>query len=170
MGLLFNSKLCEGKVERAAKMLKVIWFSADHSSYHTYGGYIWRGVLVSSRDLKLWPWPFAHLYALLMMKLSSCDGNGMVHKVKHSCYVKWSEVKVAQSCLTLCDPMGYTIYGILQARILEWVAFPFSRGSSQPRDRTQISCIAGRLFTIWDTREATCFMALYKNKVCWPLI
>ena len=45
-----------------------------------------------------------------------------------------SEVKVAQSCLTLCDPMGYTVHRILQARILEWVAFPFSRGSSQPRD------------------------------------
>ena len=43
------------------------------------------------------------------------------------------EVKVAQSCPTLCDPMDYTVYGILQARILEWVAFPFSRGSSQSR-------------------------------------
>ena len=42
------------------------------------------------------------------------------------------KVKVAQSCLTLCDPMDYTVRGILQARILEWVAFPFSRGSSQP--------------------------------------
>ena len=42
--------------------------------------------------------------------------------------------KVAQSCLTLCNPMDYTVHGILQARILEWVAFPFSRGSSQPRD------------------------------------
>ena len=43
------------------------------------------------------------------------------------------EVKVAQLCLTLCDPMDYTVHGILQPRILEWVAFPFSRGSSQPR-------------------------------------
>ena len=42
--------------------------------------------------------------------------------------IKQSEVKVAQSCLTLCDPMEYTVHGILQARILEWVAFPFSRG------------------------------------------
>ena len=53
-------------------------------------------------------------------------------------------VKVVQLCPTLCDPMDYTVHGILQARILEWVAFPFSRGSSQPRDRTQVSCIAGR--------------------------
>ena len=56
-------------------------------------------------------------------------------------------VKVAQSCLTLCKPMECTVHGILQARILEWVAFPFSRASSQPRDKTQVSCIAGRLFT-----------------------
>ena len=44
------------------------------------------------------------------------------------------KVKVAQSCLTLCDPMDYSVHGILQDIILEWVAFPFSRGSSQPRD------------------------------------
>ena len=58
-----------------------------------------------------------------------------------------SEVKVAQSCLTLCDSMNYTVHGILQARILEWVAVPFSRGSSQPRDRTQVSHIAVVFFT-----------------------
>ena len=57
------------------------------------------------------------------------------------------KVKVAQWCLTLCDPTDSIIYGILQARILEWVAFPFSRGSSQPRDQTQVSCIAGGFFT-----------------------
>ena len=50
--------------------------------------------------------------------------------------------------------MDYTVHGILQARTLEWVAFPFSRGSSQPRDQTQVSCIAGRFFTSWPTREA----------------
>ena len=47
-----------------------------------------------------------------------------------------------------------TVHGILQARILEWVAFPFSRGSSQPRDRTQVSCITGRFLTSWATKEA----------------
>ena len=51
-------------------------------------------------------------------------------------------VKVAQSCPTLCDPVDYTVHRVLQARILEWVAFPFSRGSSQPRDQTQVSHIA----------------------------
>ena len=56
-------------------------------------------------------------------------------------------VKVTQSCPTLCNPMDYTVHGILQARILEWVAVPFTRGSSQPRDRTQVSHIAGGFFT-----------------------
>ena len=58
-----------------------------------------------------------------------------------------SEVQVAQSCVTLCDPMDYTVLGIIQARILEWVAVPFFRGSSQPRDRTWVYCISGRFFT-----------------------
>ena len=69
---------------------------------------------------------------------------------------KWS--KVSQSCLTLCDPVdcsppGSSVHGILQARILEWIAISFYRGSSQPRDRTQVSCIAGRRFNLWATRE-----------------
>ena len=96
--------------------------------------------------------------------------------------LKWTEpslsflilvqkVKVAQSCLTLCNPTdcgqwllllqitdcsppGSSVNGILQARILEWVAISFSRGSSQPRDWSWIFCAAGRFFTIWATREA----------------
>jgi len=63
-------------------------------------------------------------------------------------------VKVTQSCLTLCDPVDCTIHGILQARILEWVAFPSSMGASQPRDRTQVSRTSGRFFTSWATRKA----------------
>ena len=66
--------------------------------------------------------------------------------------IKWSEVRVTQLCLTLCDPMDYTVYGILQARILEWIAVPFSRGSSQSRDQTQVSRIAGGFFTSWVTK------------------
>ena len=56
------------------------------------------------------------------------------------------EVKITQSCLTV-TPMDYIVHGILQARILEWVAFPFSRESSQPRDPTQVSHTTGRFFT-----------------------
>ena len=70
---------------------------------------------------------------------------------------KLTEMKVkmlvAQLCPTLCDPMdssppGSSVHGILQARILVWLAIPFSRGYSQPRDRTWVSCIGGRFFTI----------------------
>ena len=56
-------------------------------------------------------------------------------------------VKVTQSCPILCNIMDYRVHGILQARILEWVAIPFSRGSSQPKDRTQVSRTAGRFLT-----------------------
>ena len=67
--------------------------------------------------------------------------------------------EVTQSCPTVCDTMdcslpGSSIHGILQARILEWVAMSFSRGSSWTRDQTQVSCNAGRHFTLWATREA----------------
>ena len=62
-------------------------------------------------------------------------------------------MKVAQSCPTLCDPMNYSVHGISQARILQWVVFLFSRGFSQPMDKTQVSCIAGRFSTSWTTRE-----------------
>ena len=82
-------------------------------------------------------------------------GNQKVHATHfintHFIVVK---VKVAQSCPTLCDPMDYTVPGILQARILEWVAFPFSRGSSQPSNRTGVSCTADWFFTDWHIREA----------------
>ena len=65
-------------------------------------------------------------------------------------------------CMTLCDPMdcslsGSSVHGIFQARVLEWVAIAFSRGSSQLRDWTQVSCIAGRHFTIWATKEVLKF-------------
>ena len=68
--------------------------------------------------------------------------------------IRW----VTQSCPTLCNPMdcnlpGSSVHGILQARLLEWVAIPFSRESSRLRDQTWVSCIAGRFFIIWATKE-----------------
>ena len=68
------------------------------------------------------------------------------------------KVLVAQSCPTLCNPMdynlpGFSFHGILQARILEWVAIPFCRGSYWPRNQTRVSSTAGGLFTVWTTRE-----------------
>ena len=69
-------------------------------------------------------------------------------------------VLIAQTCPALCDPadcspQGPSVHGILQTRILEPVAIPFSREPSQPRDRTWVSCIAGSFFTIWAIREAS---------------
>ena len=63
------------------------------------------------------------------------------------------KVQVAQLCQP-CNPMDYTAHGLLQARTLECVAVPFSRGSYQPRERTQVSRIAGVFFTSWATSEA----------------
>jgi len=59
-----------------------------------------------------------------------------------------------QICMTVCDPMDCTVHGILQDRILEWVAVPFSRGPYQPRNRIQVSHSAGGIFIIWAIREA----------------
>ena len=73
--------------------------------------------------------------------------------------------KSTQSRLTLCNPMDYTVHGILQDRILEWVVFPFSRGSSQPRDQTHVSHIAGGFFTSWATREAHIHIHTTINKL-----
>ena len=69
-------------------------------------------------------------------------------------------VLVTQLCLTLCDPTncslpGFSVHGILQARIQEWIAIPFSRGSSQPGDLSLLSCIAGRFFTVWATQKSS---------------
>ena len=82
---------------------------------------------------------------------------------------KW-QCEVAQLCPTLCDPMdcslpGFSIHGVFQARTLEWGAISFSRGSSPPRDRTYVSCIAVRCFTLWATRELVRTMD-YSWKTC----
>ena len=71
------------------------------------------------------------------------------------------KTEVAHSCPTLrnrmdCNLPGSSVHGIFQARLLEWGAISFSRGSSWPRDQIQVSCIAGRRFTLWATREAQC--------------
>ena len=85
--------------------------------------------------------------------LASCHGNSSRSTYIELIFLQCPhnslkvKVKVTQSCQTLCDPMDYTVHGILQVRILEWVAIPFSRGSFQPRDQTQVSRITSRFFT-----------------------
>ena len=78
-----------------------------------------------------------------------------------------SESELAQLCLTLCNSMdcslsGSSVHWIFQERVLEWGAISFSRGSSQPRDRTWVSCIAGRHFTVWATREASACVCMWE--------
>ena len=107
-------------------------------------------------------------YPLQYSCLGNCIDRGVWRAIVHGVTKSWTQlithnlaginfivwygvkvkVKVTQVCLTLCDPIDYTVHGIFQARILEWVAIPFSR-SSQPRDWTQVSHIADRFFTVW---------------------
>ena len=93
---------------------------------------------------------------------SQCRGLGLISgqetKIPHATQHE-NESEVAQLCLTLCFPVGRSlpgssIQGIFQARVLEWVAISFSMGFSQPKDRTQVSRIPGRRFTVWASREA----------------
>ena len=83
---------------------------------------------------------------------------------KHTCMF----VLVAQSCPTLCSPMDYSppgssVHGIVQARILQWVAISFSRGASRPRDQTQVSCIVGRIFHWNPNQMSTSFFNFWKT-------
>ena len=92
---------------------------------------------------------FCYSVSILWLKTKACQRCTEIHKKIFSFKV---EVLVAQSCLILCNPIDCSppspsVHGILQARILKWVAMPFSRVSSPPMDQTQISFIAGRFFT-----------------------
>ena len=71
--------------------------------------------------------------------MSKLYSNPMISVPRNNKFWKQSEVKVIQSCPTLCDPMDYKVHGILQARVLEWVAYLFSSRSSQPRNQTGVS-------------------------------
>ena len=79
-------------------------------------------------------------------------------------------VLVAQSGPTLCDltdcsPAGFSVHEILQARILKWIAIPFSRGTSQPRNRNLVSCMAGRFFTVWATGKSSLSCSCYLRAI-----
>ena len=116
--------------------------------------------------VKLYPIAFKSYFSCFSPKQTKL--NSTLQKVQYievTCLSEW--VKVTLLCPTLCDPLDYTVRGILQARILEWVAFPFSRVSSQPRDWTQVFHIAGGFFTSWATREAQvyCLCFLLDSKL-----
>ena len=81
----------------------------------------------------------------------------IIQKIASVWYLKWSHSVVSDSAtpwtVAYQALRSLSVHGIFQARVREWVAISFSRGSSQPRDQTQVSCTAGRRFTIWATRE-----------------
>ena len=113
-------------------------------SMELYRQEYWRGIL------------YIYLYIMLLIHFCCIAETGT--EVQSNCE---SDVKllVAQLCLTLCDlmdcsPPGSSVHEIVQARTLEWVSIFFSKWSSRPRDRTWVSCIIGRFFTIWTTRKA----------------
>ena len=107
--------------------------------------------------MELYSISFNYLYWKRIWKIYIYMNHFAVH-VKLTLHCKSTvkvKVRVAQSSPTLCDSVDCAVRGILQARTLEWVVVPFSRGSSQPRDQTQVSHIAGGFFTSWATREAS---------------
>ena len=131
--------------------LKLTYHALMNTDSQQLSDIVW--IAVSSRTLKRWTEPgiVASWQAVSWPRLTECR--------RHSRYCPEWVSGVAQSCPTLCDPVDCSppissVHGILQARILECVAISFSRGSSRPRDQTQVSHIAGRRFNLWAIREA----------------
>ena len=115
--------------------------------------------LSESRDWGLDLWCIVHNYVTPAGDLTTQDFRIHIWTMGITLATEASEVLVAQLCMTLFNPMGCSllgssVHGVLQAWILGRMAISFSRGSSRLRDWTQVSCIAGRFFTIWATKEA----------------
>ena len=106
-----------------------------------------------------YPWGYCCLFGNLLYLLTSSISTRWSKTLLDNYYYRLNSLKVKSlSHVQTLDSMDYnlpgsSIHGVLQARVLEWVAISFPRGSSWPRERTQVSCIVGRHFTIWDTRE-----------------
>ena len=147
------------------------WAVLNHKAFVVFksSSSSWEGFILFSKDLRgsfffpsLHPYFFSSFYLCLVEKSKntlpqSWDifySRNLLRTIVQETAAQIILWKWKSLSLRLCNPMDYTIHGIPQARILEWVAFPFSRGSSQPRDQTQISHTAGRFFTSWVTREA----------------
>ena len=133
------------------------WKIFSHILWAVYG-VLWSTKLIY---IYIYIYVYIYIYTLFFWRLNSiylsfvASSFGVIDRV-------WKvtvKVLVPQSCSSLCNCMDYSppgpsVHGILQARILEWVAIPFTRGSSPPRDWTWVSCIVGRFFTIWASRGA----------------
>ena len=137
---------------------QLLWFGCLSFCLHEVRSSFLSGAPLSGHR---WPFPawWIPAFLLTISSLTNPCISSYIYSEWTACQPKSeSESLVAQSCLTLCNPMdcslpGSSFRGIFQAIVLEWVAISFSRGSSWPRNRTQVSHIVGRRFTIWATRE-----------------
>ena len=134
------------------------WVSFCNNRWPKSLRFWWRGAQTEVKSMMWdsiyfqWGDEYWERWKLVHQKWARIPGPGtLLHFHRWWCRseVKW----VTQSCPTLCNPMYYPVHGILQARILEWVAIPCFGGSSQLRNLTQVSHIAGGIFTSWATRE-----------------
>ena len=116
-------------------------------------------LLFLSLGIKLWAWNSRFL--------NNWGGDGGAGR----CVCMLSHFSLVRLCHPMeCGSPGSSVHGILQARMLEWVAIPFSRRSYRPRDRTWVSCITGRFFTVWTTREAHDLMhCILMDQILWQI-
>ena len=130
---------------------KVLLFPRRKDQFCCEVGHFWRKKKCLQYGIQL-IFHFVHIIKERISSLNKIETKFGLNTITQMC------VLVAQSCLALCNPMdcsppGSSVHGILQARMLEWVAISFSRGSPWPRDGTRVSWISGRLFTIWDNTD-----------------
>ena len=164
---------------------KIQTFPTKYTWLHAYPG-PWPQLLpFSPAHTALWPyWPcfFSNMWSssssfscyFLCLKYPNTrpfHGQLLLFIKKEIFALQWSWK--SESCSVISDSLWphelYIVHGILQARILKWAAFLFSRRSSQPRDWTQVSCIAGKFFTMWATREAQwSYSNLNEPEMSWP--
>ena len=122
----------------------------------------WCGAVhrVAKSQTQLSNWTTIFSISVVVLCLSTLGFIESLYDPYFESFIRWSEVKWSRSVVSNslrpvdCSPPSFSVHGILQARILEWVAISFSRGSSRPRDRTQVPHITGRRFNLCTTREA----------------
>ena len=141
------------------------------STFHPYAYHLWSRWLLGTLSISSLMW--ASLVTKTIFKNAASSPFMAIFVCVCACAHMHAHAHICMcslSCLTLydsmdCSPPGSSVYGIFQAGILEWIAIPFSRGSSRPRDRIPVSCIAGKFLIIWAIREAT----LPRRLQLWPI-